>query len=185
MNRKQGDRKDATRGKLILVGVLVVVLVCVLASNFRGSANEPAPVAPSPAADARGPAPAPVAAQATTVQAPAASLGPFGEFAADGDWPAAALVKLVSIDPLKAPPWMAVSETVPTEETAADPMQQTLEQVQQAQSAIIFISGGHRGARIGTQDYHVGDMVGRFQISDISSAGIVLSEPVGDARDRK
>ena len=178
MNRAKCDRIGATRGKLALMGVLAVVLVCVLASNFRGSATELALTAPSPAA-----APGELAgAAAESVEASGPS--PFGEFAADGDWPQTNVETIVDFDPLAAPPWKAVSEVTRADAANADTTEQTLEQVQQATNAIIFISGGQRVARIGTQDYHVGDMVGRFQITDISSAGLVLSEPVGDARDR-
>src|SRR5262249_29722743 len=101
MNRANGDRIGATRGKLALVGVLAAVLVGVLASNFRGSAGEPALAAPD--SGPRRPIPAPASAVA-------AETSPFGEFAADGDWPHAELDKLVGFDPFAAPSWMAASE---------------------------------------------------------------------------
>jgi hypothetical protein len=175
MNRAKGDRIGATRGKLALIGVLAAAFVGVLASNFRGSGEALALATPVTATGAGVPAGIPAAASGPS---------PFGEFAADGDWAQVSLDKLIDFDPLAAPPWMATGETAAVDATAAASAEQSLEEVQQAHNAIIFITGGQRVARIGTQDYHVGDMVGRFQITDISSAGLVLSEPVGDARDR-
>ena len=81
-----------------------------------------------------------------------------------------------SFDPLAAPSWMAPAERVAaTADEESDAT--TLEELRSAASAIIIIADGQRIARIGSQDYHVGDFVGPYQITDISSAGIVLSEP--------
>ena len=42
MNAAKGVPIGATRGKLAVIGGLAVVLVAVVASNFRGAAFEPA-----------------------------------------------------------------------------------------------------------------------------------------------
>ena len=76
---------------------------------------------------------------------------------------------------------MGVAEHAAVEEET--PSGPTLEELQQAENAIIFVSAGERVASIGGQEYHVGDTVGRFLITDISSAGIVLSDPNEDAGD--
>jgi hypothetical protein len=176
MKGAERDRIGATRGKLALIGVLAVVLVYVLASNFRGS-TEKLTRRPSPH---RSRAAEIVASRRAMTPAPApTSTSPFGDFAADADWPEPSLDKLTSFDPLAAPPWMAVGEQGAV--AADDPGAKSLEQLQQSGNAIIFVAGSQRVARIGSQDYHVGDMVGKLQITDISSQGIVLSEPTGDA----
>lgn len=179
MKGAERDRIGATRGKLTLVGVLAVVLVYVLASNFRNSADDLAVASARPAgaramrtgAKSRGAKPA------------AAAESPFGDFAADADWPQAPLDRVVSFDPLATPAWRAGDAHAATKSGA--PGAPSLAQLQQAQNAIIFVAGDERVARIGAQDYHVGDIVGGFQITEISSQGIVLSESTGNAAEPK
>jgi hypothetical protein len=174
MKSAKRDRVGAARGKLALVGVLALVLVYVLVSNFSAMASGGG----TPHAEAGA---APQAASAEAVKedlvAPApVGANPFGEFAEDQDWPKTSLDKLMSFDPLAAPPWMAPAERVATTD-AEESDTKSLEELRSAASAIIIVADGHRIARIGSQDYHVGDFVGPYQITDISSAGIVLSEP--------
>ena len=45
-----------------------------------------------------------------------------------------------------------------------------------AENAIILVSGDKRIARVGEHEYQVGDVIGRYKISEISSKGVVLSE---------
>jgi hypothetical protein len=163
----------ATRGQLILVGVLAVILVGVVANNLRGSAEAPSPTEPADASSTVGPAP-----PALVTTKLVADGSPFGEFAVDADWPAPTLQQLINFDPLAPPASIAASEP------GSDSSNDGLSNLQQAQDAIIFVSGDQRIARIGETEYHVGDAVGRFRITEISSAGIVLSEPQGDSRDR-
>ena len=169
----------ATRGQLALVGVLALILVGVIANNFGGGGEDVAlaPATPVPVASAGA---APVGDAATAIATKSAEqAGPFGDFAVDKDWPDKPLDKLVEFDPLAPPAWV----DAPAED--ADAANNTgLEELQQAQNAIIFVTDGVRVARIGEQDYHVGDAIGRFRITDISSAGIVLSDPEGEAGDR-
>src|SRR5262245_24098002 len=188
MSRVERDRIGATRGKLAVVGLLAAALVGVLAKNFHGASPE-AVTEPTSAASETPAAAVPHAAAPTPNAAPASRqtakpASPFGEFAEDAAVPAYSLEKLVSFDPLAAPAWMADTEQ------AADREQQqaddhSIEELQAAQNAIILVSGDQRVARIGSQDYRVGDLVGRYQITDISSAGIVLSEPAKDATEAK
>ncbi|HYO25645.1 MAG TPA: hypothetical protein VEQ85_11940 [Lacipirellulaceae bacterium] len=170
------NRIGATRGKLALVAILAVVLAYVVASNFRGSAEEPfvAPEAAAPSENiASLPGGEPRRAPASNIQSP------FGEFAVDRPWKTPPLDQLAGFDPLALPSWKAA----PAEAAEENPAAPSLDDIQQADSAIIFVTGNERVARIGDQDYHVGDHVGRLEVKDISSAGIVLSEPVGDAND--
>ena len=84
MSKGQRDRIGATRGKLALVGVLALVFVAVLWSNFAGSGEELQLVA----AAKSGPQPS-AASGATPAAAKPADAdvnGPFGKFAVDGDW---------------------------------------------------------------------------------------------------
>jgi hypothetical protein len=175
MKSARRDRVGATRGKLALVGVLALVLVYVLVSNFGSRAGD-GPAVPVEAKAA--PLGANPAAAASEEAASAAAVGanPFGEFAENRDWPKVSLDKLIRFDPFAAPTWVDPAERMTT--TGAEkPETPSLEELRGAASAIIIVANGHRVARIGSQDYHVGDFVGPYQITNISSAGIVLSEP--------
>jgi hypothetical protein len=178
MSRVERGRIGATRGKLVVVGLLAAALVGVVAKNFHGASPRPAvevaPVATVPAARPV----APSKAAAPTERGPALPASPFGKFADDVVAPAYSLERLIRFDPLAAPAWMAATEQ---SAGAVGPHDQTFEELQAAQNAIILVTGNHRVARIGAQEYRVGDMVGRYQITDISSAGIVLSLPTRDA----
>jgi hypothetical protein len=181
MSRPPRDRIGATRGKLALVGVLAMVLAGVLVRNFGGGGQELAQVDGAAAPRASSTAKATPAGGSEPVPNQK-SYNPFGEFAADRDWPTISLDKIISFDPLAAPPWAAAAEQA---EAAAngEPEAKSLEELRTAANAIIFIADGQRVARIGDQEYHVGDRVGRYEITDISSAGIVLSEPAEGAGD--
>jgi hypothetical protein len=155
------------------VGVLAVILIGVVAKNIRGPSEEPSAAAPAVAPTTSG-----TDASALVASKPAAGGSPFEEFAVDADWPAPSLEQLVNFDPFAPPASVAASEN------GTDSTDDSLSNLRQAQDAIIFVTGGERVARIGETEYHVGDAVGRFRITEISSAGIVLSEPQGDSSDR-
>ena len=167
MNRAQRGRLGATPRQLAIVGVLAIVLAWVLASNFRGSSEEPV--------SSTDPAPS-VATEAPTAGADAASPQAAGRpgLLEENSWPAYSLVKLIRFDPLAAPEWLGESDQA---SDGADASAKTLEQLQSAENAIILVTDDQRIARIGTQEYRVGDMVGNLMITDISSAGIVFGEP--------
>jgi hypothetical protein len=178
MTAVQRDRVGATRGKLAAMGLLAVVLVGVLASNFRGEADEAASLAVAsvgPRPRARAVVAAAKASESPDPAATSASDSPFGKFAVDAHWPGHSLDELVRFDPLAAPAWNAPAAA---SSAANDGGAQTasLQQLQEAQNAIILVSGNERVARIGSQEYRVGDKVGSYLITGISSAGIVLSE---------
>jgi hypothetical protein len=187
MNAVQGDRVGATRGKLAVIGLLAVVLVGVLASNFRGDAGPAAELAVSSEATRPRLRPRAIGAAAFSPAAPDSSAtpdseSPFGKFAADADWPDYSLDELVRFDPLAAPTWNAPAVAASGSEGGGESQAAALQQLQEAQNAIILVSGNERVARIGSQEYRVGDAVGPYLITGISSAGIVLSEPSkGDA----
>lgn len=176
MSRSKRDLVGATRGKLALVAVLAVILAWVLASNFRGEAVESAPE-PTETAAAAAPQAAPDSAG--NLSPSDAKASPLAEFAADNDWPEVSLEQLVRFDPLKRPDWLAPPPAA--DAATVQGAEQTIQDLQQATNAIIFVSGGQRVAHIGSREYRVGDMVGEYLITDISSAGIVLSPPESDS----
>jgi hypothetical protein len=180
MNAVQRDRIGATRGKLAVIGLLAVALVGVLAANFRGeshAAEEPAAVGEVAELQPAAAKAAPTVDSTPSSSQASKSATPFGEFAIDADWPEYSLDQLVSFDPFAAPAWNAHA----ADANDAGAQSASLQELQEAQNAIILVSGNERVARIGAQEYRVGDKVGPYLITGISSAGIVLSEPTEEA----
>jgi hypothetical protein len=169
MSRPAPNKLGATPGKLALIAVLALVLVGVIASNW--------PTTPAAPADqpktARRPLPAPAAANSGQQNQPATPAGPFGEFAEDGHWQELPIRQVTSFDPLATAEWAKLPDV------AADGTVRTETQINEllaAKDAIIFVSGDTRVARIGDQEFQVGDRLGRYLISEISPRGVVLSE---------
>jgi hypothetical protein len=167
----------ATPGKLALMGVLAIALIVVVTKNWPGKTEsaEEAPEEPSletttttePTTAA--PAPAPVAT--TSMAAPAS---PFGEFAADEHWPEPPLKEVTKYDPFATAAWAIAAQTTSPAKNADKEKQ--IGELLAAKDVLIFMTGETRVARIGNQEFRVGDTVGRFKISDITSQGVVLSE---------
>jgi hypothetical protein len=171
MSQKQTMKVGATPGKLALIGILAVVMVIVIASNWPSAAAplaDETPLAAEPSAQAP-----PAASEATTDSPEASPASPFGEFAEDRHWPELPLKEVTEFDPFAISKWAAPSVGV----DGAPALNETqINELLAAENAIIFVSGDKRIARIGDQEFQVGDVLGRFKITDISSKGVVLSE---------
>ncbi|HEX6963190.1 MAG TPA: hypothetical protein VF175_15090 [Lacipirellula sp.] len=169
MSRQAKDKLGATPGKLALIAVLALVLVGVIASNWTSGGGPPAT---KPAASAK-PAQA-VESAAAPAATPAAkpAAGPFGEFAEDGDWPELPRSEITKFDPMMKAAW--AKPAVTAEGDVVSDVQ--ISELLAAKNAIIFMAGDKRVARIGDNEYQIGDVIGRYQISDITSRGVVLSE---------
>ena len=161
----------ATPGKLALIGVLAVVMVIVIASNWPASGEPPADettVASGPA-----PPPAPTDSEMLAAAERAASAGPFGEFAEDQHWPERPLSEVTKLDPFAKSDWAIPPDAVAK---GQEYNEKEINELFASNNAIIFVAGDKRIARIGDQEYQIGDVIGRYKISDISSRGVVLSE---------
>jgi hypothetical protein len=168
MKRQTKTAQKVTKGQLALVGVLGVILIGVIASNLR-SADQGAVASAAPASDEAAPAPTPAAAPGAPA-APSSNPSPFGAYAADQNWAKPKIEDLVRFDPL--------SDGSKTEQPVAPKYDAAaINELRNAQDAIVFTTDGQTVARIGAKEYHVGDVVGGMQIREISSAGIVLGEP--------
>jgi hypothetical protein len=162
MKRQPKKKAGATKGQLALIGVLGIVLVAVVASNFSSDdAPELAVARPTEAA-----AGVPTSAGAAPA---AAGQGPFGEYAVDQNWPRVPVDDVVKFDPL--------ADGEADAPVAPKYNAKEIDDLRSAQDAIIFMSEGETIARIGTKEFHVGDIVGGLEIREISSSGIVLGEP--------
>jgi hypothetical protein len=170
MKRQPKSKTSASRGQIALVAVLGAILIGVVVSNLpSGEAPPLAAAAPTDHTAAAAPAATP-AAPGTAAATPAKNTGPFGDYADDQNWKQPALDEVVKFDPL-ADAAKVAGPAVPKYDAAE------IDQLRNAQDAIIFMTGGQTVAQIGSKEYHVGDMVGGLEIRKISSAGIVLHEP--------
>jgi hypothetical protein len=162
--------------------VLGVVLVGVIWKNFAGGGEKLTPRAEKEQPELAEPAAAVPAAAAPAAIAPSAAANgsaagsaasPFGEFAADRNWPAPALGEVIKHDPFAAPDWAG-----PHTESAEDEAltEKRIAELMASKDAIIVMTGDKRIARIGKQEFQVGDRLGRYRISEITSQGVVLSE---------
>lgn len=156
-------RSGATPRKLAMVGVLTLALIAVIWHNAAGSAEpvaEQAVQAPTPQAKVEAaPAPKPV------VTIPVRK------------WPEISLDKAVKNDPFAMPSWYLMAQA---EEGSAGASlarsAQVLEELKKKQTKIVVISHEDRIATIGDQSFRVGDMIEGFQVTEITTEGIVLTE---------
>lgn len=176
---KSRDRVGATPGKLALMAVLAVLFVAVIASNWPSSGGPAVGVAAgAPAAEASRPTtilspPSGGSANASDSPQTESATSPFGEFAADENWPDVSLKAATSFDPLAIASWAAPAVA---ENEDSGFTEEHVKELLGAQNAIILMSGETRLARIGDREFKVGDTIGHFRISDISAQGVVLSE---------
>jgi hypothetical protein len=164
--------------------VLAVVLVGIIWKNCSGGAGEKLTPRvekerPELAAASAAAAPAPSAAvnaAGTAVSAGAAAangVSPFGDFAVDQSWAEPALSDVIKYDPLAAGSWAGAHTVSPEDEALTE---KRINELMASKDAIIFMTGDKRVARIGAQEFRVGDTLGRYRISEITSQGVVLSE---------
>lgn len=167
MSRQPRKKSGASPAQLALVGILSLVLIGVLASQWLGGSAPPADAADSSTS---------LDSKRSTEDTPAAAgQSPFGAFAADEPWPALDVAEAIKFDPLRTPEW---APAAPDIEALAEQRhsEEKLNELRNATNAIIITAGDRRIAHIGKHEYQVGDTVGEFEITDISSAGVVLSK---------
>jgi hypothetical protein len=172
MSQKQPLKVGATPGKLALIGVLAVVLVGVIASNWPSADAPPVDAAAVSANPTSVTAPPPPTKGATDTKE-TGSTSPFGEFAEDRHWPEFPVQEAAAFDPFEISKWAAPPASV---DGGPAYNQEQFNELLAAENAIIFVAGDKRIARIGDQEFQIGDVFGRFKITEISSKGVVLSE---------
>lgn len=163
-------RSGATPGKLAAVGMLGVVLVLVLWSNF----------APSRTAVARKPRQTSSSAKPDKQQTAlaAAAKRPMLDKKIPRKWPKLSLDDVVKHDPFAMPMWYltARADEQGTGVSAIARSAQVLEELKKQQTRIVVISGEERIATIGDLSFRVGDMIEGFQVTAITTDGVVLTE---------
>jgi hypothetical protein len=157
-------RSGATPRKLAMVGGLTVALAAVIWHNATGSAE---PVA-KPTRQEQ-----PPQAEVANSQTPKPSTEK-----APRHWPKLTIEGVVKDDPFAMPMWYLVAQADDAGSAGAllARSAKVLEELKKQQSKIIVISNEDRIATIGEQSFRVGDTIEGFQVTAITSEGIVLTE---------
>jgi hypothetical protein len=92
---------------------------------------------------------------------------------ADDDWHELPLSAVTKHDPFAIADWAMAAQAGGLAGDVASEKQ--INELLAAKDAIIFMAGEKRVARIGNQEFRVGDTIGRYKISDITAQGVVLS----------
>lgn len=170
MNQTRSKTVGATPGKLAVVGVLSLVLVYVLFGDsiFGGSKSQ---VKLRPRAAKQG--------NASQGEAPqeVKAIKKLKDSIVRKDWPQLEIERIVSFDPFgtKLPgDQERAALAASNEEVQVDNV--SLKQIQEADEAIVILSGGEKIARYGAMELRVGDQVGDYRVKDINNQGVVLSE---------
>jgi hypothetical protein len=166
------ERNGATPGKLAAVGTLAVALVAVMWHNFAGS---------EPPVDAKITHPSTrQTEEAAKPSAPAKPAPVKTELAARVPkiWPKYSLATVTKHDPLAKPMWYLMAQASETGTAGASLARsaQVLEELRKQPTKIVVISGDDRIATIGELSFRVGDTIEGFQVTEITTDGIVLTE---------
>jgi len=166
--RQQLEKMGATPGKLALMGVLAIVLVMILVKQLPKSAPDSSVAALQPPAVVdqaakTGRASPVVTTSALTTDALEKSGFPV--------WPVFHLSKTLTNNPFAPPDWFAPEEPVAIA-TNTDPGE--LSELQAQGTSIVVIAEGQKSATIGDQRYRIGDILEGYQVTDITTRGIVL-----------
>lgn len=161
--KEQLEKQGATPGKLALIGVLSVVLAVVVIRQLPSTEE-------------------PVALAAQTTAKPTQSQRKEGDQVADKasaadeqspPWPEFELEETLAHNPFRPPHWAALPEALsPTEANTPG----LLSQMKQKGVSILIIGEGQKTATVGEQRLRVGDVLEGYQVTDITTQGIVLNK---------
>lgn len=166
------ERTGATPGKLAAVGTLTVLLVAVIWHNTTGSGS------PADMEATRPTTPPQQVATKTPAPAQPAPAKPGLSAKAPRTWPRYQLEKVTKHDPLAKPMWYLVAQAAETGTTGASLARsaKVLDELRKQRTKIVVIAGDERIATIGDLSFRVGDTIEGFQVTEITTDGIVLTE---------
>ena len=171
---RKRDRIGASRGKLALVGVLSIVLVVVIVVQLPDSQ----PTGQSAKTK-----------EIATSQAPQGETKVVAQTVSDEqdpprEWPKLSLDVIADADPFAWPTWYQAAASSgplsePNDRTEAQTEvadKQKLEDLQKTGAAIVLITGDARIATIGDKRLRVGDRIEGYEVSEITSKGVILTK---------
>ncbi len=163
----------ATPGKLALIGGLVGVLVFVLWNQDWDQSQEIAVVVEKlPTRELQGETKVATAALTTENSNRNQNSEQVSK------WPTLELEEIAQKDPFAKPLWYLVASAPNADESGGklSGSRQVLEELIKETSKIVVISKKDRVATIGDLSLRVGDSIKGFRVSEITTAGIVLTE---------
>jgi hypothetical protein len=171
--RPLAEKIGATPGKLVLVGVLGVIFLGVIASQFLGGDAADLAASAAPRVPARR-LPRHIAPQPTGEAPPA-------QAAVARPWPVISLAQALAHDPFAQPAISLESDpSIPSvsQEAASaagqDERRAALERLQALRAAAIAITPNGPVATVGTDVWRVGDRIEGFRVTNIDLMGITL-----------
>jgi hypothetical protein len=166
------ERNGATPGKLAVIGTLAVMLIAVIWHNVAASQS------PAESQTSRPSTPQPIVAAATPMSTKPIPAATDVVTTPHKVWPKYSLEKVTKYDPLAKPMWFLMAQAA-EEGTAGASLArsaQVLEELKKQPTKIVVISGNERIATIGELSFRVGDTIEGFQVTEITTDGIVLTE---------
>ncbi len=164
-------RTGATPAKLAVVCGLTVALVAIIWHNASGTTQPPSVRKTHQTAAPQEQVVANKGQDSSPVEEPMAKNVPR-------IWPKFKLENLVKNDPFTMPMWYLVAHTDDAGPPGASLARsaQVLEELKKQPAKMIMITSEDRVATIGEQSYRVGDKIEGFQVTAITTEGIVLTE---------
>lgn len=159
-------RLGVTRGKLVLIGVLAVVLVTVVVLQWPEAST------PSPTIELNN------AAAGDDVTTPTASSEPQNRPSetparAAVVWPQLTLAEIVRHNPFQLPEEMRPEPAkVDNQQDSQD--QRILQSLTEPSSAMILMVGEEHVARVGATTLRPGDKIGHYRVAKIDATGVWL-----------
>lgn len=172
-NPNRMARIGATPGKLALIGVLAVVLAGVIVGQLPGT---PPPndvvqqkTESSESKQEKG---------ARNASASTSSTKPNQQLSKPQQWPRLSVKEASTFDPFAATGPLAAPPSTVTKPNAEDETKDSLalEKLLQQKATIVVIADKDKVATIGTQQLRIGDVVEGYQVTDITTQGVVLTE---------
>lgn len=164
-------KAGASPAKLALVGLLSLALVAVIWHNASSRATPPLAVQTRQTT-------APQKEVAKQTPQPPIAQNPQAATQVSKVWPKVALESVIKHDPFAMPMWylMAQSAAAGSTDGSLARTAQVLEELKKQQSKIVVITDQERIAMIGELSLRVGDTIEGFQVTEITTDGIVLTE---------
>jgi hypothetical protein len=181
------QRAGVTRGKMLFVAVLAVVLVTVIVVQLGGSAaGSVTPRRQAKEKDSR----AAGRGVATSEQGAAQKDADRNPAPPRKPWPRIPLAEILDHDPLTIPPWLAppspaAAESAKSSDPEKDAQRQRLlawDKLRGQGVGLVLITPDGPVATVGDRQVRVGDVIDGFRVEKIDGQGLVLADPKEGSR---
>ncbi len=173
--KKKQNKAGVTRSQLALIGVLVAVLAIVIVVQLPDSQHGPSPVA---ASEPNGTSSSDLD---VSIQTQEGRLKEEADKRAEREWPQFSTEQIVRLDPLSTPDWYKNILEVEVQRENSNIVAETehdlqLDEMQDEGTGIVLITGSERIAKVGDTHVRVGDKIDGYEVSNITSQGVILTK---------